>query len=125
MRVCEGELKQTNDLRGLLSDLTKGTVPSSWRRYKCRSLAAGAWIADLTKRLNQLTRIVESGDLRGSSTSLGLLFHPHGFVTASRQAVAHATSSSLEQLQLRVDLEGTGGPGSFAIEGSSSFSRSA
>lgn len=117
IQVCDGELKQTNDIRGLLSDLTKGTVPSSWRRYKCRNLAAGAWIVDFAQRLAQLARIVESGDLGGSSTSLGLLFHPHGFVTASRQAVAHATSSSLEQLRLQVDLEKVGGAGSFTLEG--------
>lgn len=117
MQVCDGTLKQTNDIRGLLSDLTKGTVPSSWRRYRCRDLAAGTWIADLTKRLAQLATILDSGDLGGSSTSLGLLFHPHGFVTASRQAVAHATNSSLEQLSLQVDLEQTGGSGSFTVEG--------
>jgi len=117
VQVCDGTLKQTNDIRGLLSDLTKGTVPSSWRRYRCRDLAAGAWIADLARRLAQLATIVDSGDLGGSATSLGLLFHPHGFVTASRQAIAHATSSSLEQLSLQVDLEQIGGAGSFTVEG--------
>lgn len=117
IQVCDGSLKQTNDIRRLLSDLTKGSVPTSWRRYRCRDLSAGAWIADLAKRLAQLGSIVESGDLGGSATSLGLLFHPHGFVTASRQAVAHATNSSLEQLSLQVDLEKTGAEGSFVIEG--------
>lgn len=121
VQVCDGSLKQTNDIRILLSDLTKGTVPLSWRRYRCRDLAAGAWIADLSKRLAQLAKIVAAGDLGGSSTSLGLLFHPHGFVTASRQAVAHATKSSLEQLSLRVSLEQTGGVDSFTIEGALSL----
>lgn len=119
VQVCDGALKQTNDIRGLLSDLTKGTVPASWQRYKCRNLAAGAWVADLSKRLAQLTRIVDGGpaNFRAASTSLGLLFQPQGFVTASRQAVAHATGSSLEQLHLQVDLEAPAEPGSFTVEG--------
>ncbi|SCV72617.1 BQ2448_4154 [Microbotryum intermedium] len=118
IRVCDGELKQTNDIRSLMQDLTKGSVPSPWRRYRCRDLAAGAWIADFAQRLAQLTRIVESrGQLGSAPTSLGLLFHPHGFVTASRQAIAHATHTSLEQLSLQLDLEETGAPGAYIVEG--------
>ncbi|GAA5974101.1 hypothetical protein JCM11641_003434 [Rhodosporidiobolus odoratus] len=117
VKVCDGELKQTNDLRSLLSDLTKGTVPSSWRRYRCRNLAISAWIADLSKRIQQLRTIVESGSLGDQSVALGLLFQPQGYVTASRQAVAHATQSSLEELSLQVNLEETGGEGAFTVEG--------
>ncbi|GAA5960288.1 hypothetical protein JCM21900_000936 [Sporobolomyces salmonicolor] len=117
IQVCDGELKQTNDLRALLSDLTKGTVPSSWRRYRCRNLAVGSWVADLSKRIGQLASIVEAGNLGEAPVALGLLFHPHGFITASRQAIAHATKSSLEQLSLQVEIEKTGGSGSFIVEG--------
>lgn len=115
--MCDGELKQTNDLRALLLDLAKGTVPSSWRRYRCRELPVGIWIADLAKRLTQLATVVESADLAKVPVALGLLFHPHGFITASRQAVAHATQASLEELSLEVALEETGGDNSFIIEG--------
>lgn len=119
VKVCDGELKQTNDLRALLSDLTKGTVPASWRRYRCRSLPVSAWIADLSKRVAQLETIVDAaeGDLARTPVSLGLLFQPQGFITASRQATAHATGKSLEQLSLRVELEKTGSSNSFTIEG--------
>ncbi|BGP13270.1 hypothetical protein JCM10213_004960 [Rhodosporidiobolus nylandii] len=117
IQVCDGELKQTNDLRSLLSDLTKGTVPSSWRRYRCRDLAVGAWIADLSKRVAQLGAIVENGNLAAVPVSLGLLFQPHGYITASRQAVAHATQASLEELKLEVVLEETGKSNAFTVEG--------
>ncbi|GAA6009794.1 hypothetical protein JCM11491_000816 [Sporobolomyces phaffii] len=117
VKVCSGELKQTNDLRSLLSDLTKGTVPSTWRRYKCRSLPVAGWIADFSKRVAQLESVVQANDLAQAPVSLGLLFQPQGYITASRQATAHATGSSLEQLSLQVELEQTGSAHSFAIEG--------
>ncbi|BGP45295.1 dynein heavy chain [Rhodotorula kratochvilovae] len=117
VKVCDGELKQTNDLRALLSDLAKGTVPSSWRRYRCRELPVGAWVIDLSKRLAQLATIVARADLAKVPVALGLLFHPHGFITASRQAIAHATQASLEELSLQVNLEETGGANSFVVEG--------
>lgn len=122
VKVCDGELKQTNAIRSLLSDLNKGTVPSAWKRYRCRELPAGVWIADLAKRLAQLKRVVANGDLAKAPVAPGLLFHPHGFITASRQAVAHATKTSLEELSLQVNLEETGGQHSFVVEGASHFS---
>ncbi|KAI9460162.1 dynein heavy chain protein 1 [Lactarius psammicola] len=39
VKVCEGQLKQTNHLRTLMSSLTKGTIPDHWRRYKISSTA--------------------------------------------------------------------------------------
>ncbi|GAA6030036.1 hypothetical protein JCM8097_009225 [Rhodosporidiobolus ruineniae] len=116
VQVCDGTLKQTNDLRALLSDLTKGTVPASWRRYKCRALPVSSWIADLAQRLAQLERVVAAG-VENAPVALGLLFQPHGFITASRQAVAHRTKVSLEELKLEVRLEETGGENAFTIEG--------
>lgn len=116
--VCSGTLKQTNDLRSLLSDLTRGVVPPSWRRYKCRSLPAGAWIVDFSKRIEQLERIVKSGALRAQAVELGLLFYPNSYLTATRQTVAHATGISMEQLVLKVDLGSAAvGEDSFAIDG--------
>ncbi|EGU12572.1 Dynein [Rhodotorula toruloides ATCC 204091] len=117
VKVCDGELKQTNAIRSLLSDLNKGTVPATWKRYRCRDLPASVWIADLAKRLAQLQRIVANGDLAKAPVAPGLLFHPHGYFTASRQAVAHATKTSLEELSMHVNLEETGGQHSFVVEG--------
>ncbi|GAA5943977.1 hypothetical protein JCM3775_004729 [Rhodotorula graminis] len=117
VKVCDGELKQTNDLRALLLDLAKGTVPSSWRRYRCRDLPVAVWIVDLAKRLSQLATVGAAPSLAQVPVALGLLFHPHGFITASRQAVAHSTQASLEELHLEVALEVTGQPDSFVVEG--------
>lgn len=121
VRVCDGELKQTNAIRSLLSDLNKGTVPGTWKRYRCRDLPASVWIADLAKRLAQLHRIVANGDLAKAPVAPGLLFHPHGYITASRQAVAHATKTSLEELMMQVNLAETGEEHSFVVEGAFSF----
>ena len=94
-------------------------MPSSWRRYRCRDLPVGVWIVDLAKRLSQLAAVGAAPDLAKVPVALGLLFHPHGFITASRQAVAHATQSSLEELGLEVALEETGQDNSFVVEGAS------
>lgn len=32
MEVCEGQRKQTNDLRLLISDLVTGVIPKTWNR---------------------------------------------------------------------------------------------
>ncbi|KAM0751755.1 hypothetical protein T439DRAFT_218203 [Meredithblackwellia eburnea MCA 4105] len=114
IQVCDGELKQTNEIRGLLSDLAKGVVPASWSRFKARKLSASAWIADLAKRLAQLADVSTSGDLRGP-TSIGLLFHPNGFITASRQAVAHSLNASLESLELQLQFDAASSTNSFTL----------
>lgn len=121
--VCDGSLKQTNHLRNLLSSLAKGVVPTSWLRYKSRSMVVSSWILDFNKRLIQLDRIVSSGLNEGTEmrTDLGLLFNAGGFITASRQSIAHATKCSLETLELHVMLEEVGAEGSFTVEGKHIF----
>ncbi|GAA5873340.1 hypothetical protein JCM3774_005947 [Rhodotorula dairenensis] len=118
VQVCNGERRQTNDLRSLLADLVKGTVPASWRKFRCREMPVSAWIADLVKRLAQLERVAESAAAQASEpVSLGLLFNPTGFVTASRQTAAHALKVSLEELTLDVLLDHAPPVHGFAIEG--------
>lgn len=117
IRVCDGDLKQTNDLRALLADLVKGTVPAAWRKYRCRDLPVAAWIVDLAKRLAQLQRVAAAKEQDSEPVSLGLLFTPHGFVTASRQTVAHKQKVSLEELVLDVSLEAVEHPNSFTVQG--------
>lgn len=122
-QVCQGEVKQTNDLRALLADLVKGTVPSAWRKYRCRELPVAAWVLDLAERLSQLNRLVKNAVPAAEPVNLGLLFNPHGFVTASRQTVAHKLEASLEELELDVRLgRGADSDASFPLQGESARS---
>ena len=117
VQVCDGERRQTNDLRSLLTDLVKGTVPASWRQFRCRDMPVSVWISELVKRLAQLDRLASSDDQASEPVSLGLLFNPTGFVTASRQTAAHALKVSLEELTLGVVLESAPPAHGFALEG--------
>ncbi|KWU45768.1 dynein [Rhodotorula sp. JG-1b] len=117
VQVCDGERRQTNDLRSLLADLVKGTVPASWRQFRCRDMPVSVWISELVKRLAQLDRLASSDRQAFEPVSLGLLFNPTGFVTASRQTAAHALRVSLEELTLDVVLESAPPAHGFALEG--------
>ncbi|RKP08503.1 dynein heavy chain [Thamnocephalis sphaerospora] len=116
--VCEGELKQTNHLRMLMSCLTRGIIPDHWRRYKVpKGVTLTQWIADLNARLQQVANV--AGDVAYESRQiwLGGLFIPEAFVTATRQMVAQRNGWSLEELQMAVDLEHSGDESGFAIVG--------
>lgn len=118
IQVCEGTIKQTNHLRMLMSHLTKATIPENWRRYKTpRGMAVSQWIPNLALRLEQLQRISQLHSFDDVEVWLGGLFFPEAYVTATRQAVAHRNEWSLETLHLRVDIEQTGDPGGFIIQG--------
>ncbi|KAJ7102434.1 dynein heavy chain protein 1 [Mycena belliarum] len=118
IKVCQGELKQTNHLRTLMSCLTKGTIPDHWRRYKVgKSMAVSGWIADLSRRLAQLDNIAGLDNLNNVEVWLGGLFFPEAYITATRQAVAHRKKWSLETLHLRLDIERVNDPGAFIIDG--------
>ncbi|KAF8758753.1 Dynein heavy chain [Rhizoctonia solani] len=118
IKVCEGSLKQTNHLRNLLSHLTKGTVPEHWRRYKVkRGIAVSQWIANLAQRLAQLEEITKVTSYDSFNVWLGGLFFPEAYVTATRQAVAHHNSWSLETLLLRLDVQQDPSRDAFAVQG--------
>ncbi|PFH54718.1 hypothetical protein AMATHDRAFT_72478 [Amanita thiersii Skay4041] len=118
VKVCQGELKQTNHLRTLMSSLTKGTIPSHWRRYKVpKEMAVSEWITNLVRRLIQLDSIASLHNLSNVEVWLGGLFFPEAYVTATRQAVAHRKRWSLETLHLRLDIEKVNDPGAFIVEG--------
>ncbi|QRW00298.1 cytoplasmic dynein 1 heavy chain 1 [Ceratobasidium sp. AG-Ba] len=118
IKVCEGSLKQTNHLRNLLNHLTKATVPEHWRRYKVkRGIAVSQWISNLAQRLAQLEDITKSQSYDHISVWLGGLFFPEAYVTATRQAVAHHNSWSLETLTLKLDVGQEAGRGAFAVQG--------
>lgn len=136
--ACQGALKQTNHLRQLMSDLTKGesipitlistdlnglgTIPAHWRQFKVpKSLAVASWIPDFSSRLAQLERVSQLASFSGLSVRLGGLFYPEAYITATRQAVAHRMSWSLETLALRIDLEQPSDPAAFGVGGASTF----
>ena len=99
LRVCDGQEKQTNTTRSLLADLAKGQVPTRWRLFKCREMPVSAWVANFARRMTQV-RQTQEASAAATAIEIGLLFHPHGFVTATRQAAAHSLGVSLETLQL-------------------------
>jgi dynein heavy chain 1, cytosolic len=103
-----------------MSSLTKGTIPSHWRKYKVpKAMAVSGWIADLARRLNQLNSIVDMDNLSNVEVWLGGLFHPEAYITATRQAVAHRKKWSLETLSLRLDIERVNDPSAFIVDGMS------
>ncbi|KAF9056435.1 dynein heavy chain protein 1 [Panaeolus papilionaceus] len=118
VKVCMGELKQTNHLRTLMSSLTKGTIPTHWRRYKVhKSMAVSAWILNFARRLQQLDHIATLDNLTNLEVWLGGLFFPEAYITATRQAVAHRKKWSLETLHMRLDIESVNDPGAFVVGG--------
>ncbi|CAG8442752.1 1825_t:CDS:10 [Diversispora eburnea] len=117
-KVCDGELKQTNHLRMLLSCLTKGIIPDHWRKYKVpKTVSLNHWIGDFKSRLQQVENITKENDYASMHVWLGGFFMPEAYITATRQAVAQAHKWSLEELTLEIDLDKCGDPDSFAITG--------
>jgi len=118
VQVCQGELKQTNHLRTLMSSLTKGTIPTHWRRYKVnKSMSVSEWIPNLARRLVQLNEIAGLDNLGNVEVWLGGLFFPEAYITATRQAVAHRKRWSLETLTMRLDIEKVNDPSAFIVDG--------
>ena len=98
-----GERKQSNRVRALVAALTKGEVPSTWRRYTVpASVTAVEWMKDFAERVRQLRRFSESANLRDEAVWLGGLFAPEAYVTATRQLIAQSNAWSLEQLNMHV-----------------------
>ncbi|KAF9498186.1 dynein heavy chain protein 1 [Pleurotus eryngii] len=117
-KVCQGDLKQTNHLRTLMSTLTKGTIPDHWRRYKVnKAMTASGWVSDFARRLSQLDTISGLENLANVEVWLGGLFFPEAYITATRQAVAHRKRWSLETLHMRLDIERVNDPEAFIING--------
>ncbi|XP_039279680.1 dynein heavy chain, cytoplasmic [Nilaparvata lugens] len=115
--ICQGEKKQTNYHRAMLSDLVKGILPSSWRRYTVpRGCTVIQWITDFRNRVVQLQKVsslVSQGGAKEIKTFpvwLGGLLNPEAYVTATRQCIAQANSWSLEELVLDVTITDSNDP---------------
>ena len=90
----------------MLSDLVKGILPRSWRRY---TIPVGTtviqWITDfslIVKQLQQVSQVVSQGGARELQTVtvwLGGLFNPEAYVTATRQCVAQVFFESNYQFK--------------------------
>jgi len=121
--VLSGRAKPNNHIRELLATLRRDVLPRGWYRAGMpKGLAPGAWVEDFSRRLQQIGKLValhprEYGS--GTPIWLGGLQAPEGLVAATRQAVAHAHSWPLEQLELRVSVGGAAPPSadSFSFEG--------
>jgi len=110
-QVCEGNRKQTNDLRMLIEQLAKGVIPQSWNRYAGpKDLTVIQWMIDLAQRMKQLQMVSKvtntSGakELKNVKVWLGGLFIPEAYITATRQYVAQANHWSLEELYLTITI---------------------
>nr|CAD7194334.1 unnamed protein product [Timema douglasi] len=95
--ICRGEKKQTNYHRNMLSELVKGILPASWRRYTVpRGCTVIQWITDFSQRIKQLQETFD--------VWLGGLLNPEAYITATRQCIAQANSWSLEELLMEVTI---------------------
>ncbi|KAG1662035.1 Dynein heavy chain, cytoplasmic [Nymphon striatum] len=110
--ICEGGKKQTNYHRNLLAELTKGIIPSNWKRYVVpKETTVIMWITDFSDRIKQLQHVSSTtmsggaNALKSLHVCLGGLFNPEAYITATRQCVAQASSWSLEELELEFRVE--------------------
>ncbi|CAG0895478.1 unnamed protein product [Cyprideis torosa] len=125
--IYQGTKKQTNYHRNLLTDLNRGIIPNSWRRYAFPpNFPVAPFVADLALRARQMEKLGHTGAegganaLRTVSVWLGGLFKPEAYLTATRQSVAQANSTwSLEELVLAMDVvEGAADSnGAFSVKG--------
>ncbi|CDI87445.1 dynein beta chain, flagellar outer arm, putative [Eimeria praecox] len=125
--VCKGELKITNSLRDLASQISSSKVPPEWGQVyvSAEELTVKEWLEDLSRRLAQLAMVSrefgaeeedvqteaamhllsrqrDNGELTQWRVWLGGLFFPSAYLTATRQAVAQAKGWSLDDLAVEV-----------------------
>ena len=76
------------------------------------------WVADLAQRLAQLDEVTRTDSFERFAVTLGLLFTPGAYLTATRQAVARRTRVSLENLRLDLRVNDDGqASGGFSLQG--------
>lgn len=109
--ICQGEKKQTNYHRTMLSELVRGILPAGWRRYTVPlGCTVIQWITDFSQRIQQLQKVsalvsqAGAKELQAFPVWLGGLLNPEAYITATRQCVAQANSWPLEELSLDVTI---------------------
>lgn len=127
--ICQGEKKQTNHHRSMLSELVRGIIPHGWKRYTVpMGCTVIQWITDFSCRIKQLQKVSQlvsqtsAKELQSFPVWLGGLLNPEAYITATRQCVAQANSWSLEELTLDVKILEAGssneiGDRSFGVTG--------
>ncbi|KAJ3439563.1 dynein heavy chain [Anaeramoeba flamelloides] len=104
--ICNGKRKNSGLFKKMITELSLGQVPKSWKLYPIDDITVDHWIADFSSRIKQLSVIASSSDLcRSQGIWLGGLFDPSAFITATRQSAAHAMEWSLETLQLQISID--------------------
>ena len=104
--MCMGERKSTNILKSLAQDLHADIIPKKWRRYNIANITVSEWIDDFKKRIEQLQRVSNSTDFgRKSGLWFGGLLFPEAYMTATRQSVAQDNKWSLEELELKFEVD--------------------
>ena len=104
--MCSGERKSTNILKSLAEDLHADVIPKRWRRFNIANITVTEWIDDFKKRIDQLQKLSSSTDFgkKGGLWFGGLLF-PEAYMTATRQSIAQENKWSLEELDLKFEVD--------------------
>jgi len=106
LEVCAGERKSTNHLKAVAQCLHADAVPPHWKKYIVPdSMTAAEWLSDFARRVDQLKRLSASSDQGRSGIWFAGLLGPEAFLIAAQQATAQQHSWSLEELELKLDLD--------------------
>jgi dynein heavy chain 1 len=117
--VAGGEARSTDRTRAIQASLLKGEVPPIWLKYPIPEITVNAWVTDFVARANQLVDVAakvmaaSKDGIHGMSDPvwMGAFFMPGAFLTATQQTAAKVLESSMEQLQMIVDVvEDEGNP---------------
>ncbi|RNF24116.1 cytoplasmic dynein 1 heavy chain 1 [Trypanosoma conorhini] len=106
--ICAGSRSPTATQRGLMDHVLRDQVPPHWARsYHTFPTTADQWMSDFMSRVAHVQAMheaVRQNTFETTCLSLGLLFWPGAFLTATKQQAARRQHRSLEQLQLRLEL---------------------
>ncbi|KAJ3273119.1 hypothetical protein HDV01_004758 [Terramyces sp. JEL0728] len=104
MDILNGKTHQTNYSRSLLQDIGKSVIPSHWITYSTPFKSLQAFINEVGVKFKQTNEISKSVEPIHSKISIGALFDPRAFLTATRQYTSKAIGVSLEHLQLNCTI---------------------
>ena len=104
IEMCKGERKSTNILKQLAEALNADAIPTKWRKYTIANISATEWVNDFVKRVEQLKKLSSQSDFGQSGLWYGGLLYPEAYLTATRQSVAQKNGWSLEELELRFEI---------------------